>query len=437
MIRCSVIAFTLALSVLGCQKGVDPVGEPGKNTGKPGVPAVATKPKLPQKQPPLPLKAPPADAQTLPSGLVVKMLGAPAPADAPKLGANDTARVRLTGWKQDSGETFVNNDNPEAPPTPMNVAAVAPGMREALLLMKKGETAMVWMKPELAGPVAAGSKESLVYAITLVDIDYAPKPPADVAAAPAEALTLPVSGAKYVVVKAGSGAAPREFDEVSFQYSLWQADGKLVDSSETRKRPVTSSAMRMPPALAEMLLAMPPGQRNKYWLDAEKLGVGAGGPSGLMCVELEVVSVTKPANEPPPVPKDVAAPPKKAMKSPKGVSIVVLSKGKGPKPTATSSVKVHYTGWTTNGRMFDSSRLAGQPAEFNLQGVVAGWTDAFPLLSAGDKARLWIPEELAYKGAPGKPQGMLVFDVELLEVKEGGGGAAGNGDAHDHDEHGH
>ena len=66
---------------------------------------------------------------------------------------------------------------------------------------------------------------------------------------------------------------------------------------------------------------------------------------------------------------------------------------------------------------FDSSTLRNQPAEFSLQGVIAGWTDGIPVMSVGDKYRFWVPEELAYKGAPGRPQGMLVFDVELLEIK--------------------
>jgi peptidylprolyl isomerase len=66
--------------------------------------------------------------------------------------------------------------------------------------------------------------------------------------------------------------------------------------------------------------------------------------------------------------------------------------------------------------MFDSSELRGEPASFNLNGVIAGWTDGIPVMTVGDRVRFWIPEELAYKGAPDKPAGMLVFDVELLEI---------------------
>jgi peptidylprolyl isomerase len=77
---------------------------------------------------------------------------------------------------------------------------------------------------------------------------------------------------------------------------------------------------------------------------------------------------------------------------------------------------VHYTGWTTDGKMFDSSVTRGQPATFPLDSVIPGWTDGLQVMTVGERTRFWIPDELAYKGKPGRPQGMLVFDVELLEI---------------------
>jgi peptidylprolyl isomerase len=85
---------------------------------------------------------------------------------------------------------------------------------------------------------------------------------------------------------------------------------------------------------------------------------------------------------------------------------------------------VNYSGWTTDGKMFDSSVTRGQPASFPLGRVIKGWTEGLQLLKVGDKARFWIPKELAYEDPsrpprPGAPLGMLVFDVELLDVKQG------------------
>ena len=90
-----------------------------------------------------------------------------------------------------------------------------------------------------------------------------------------------------------------------------------------------------------------------------------------------------------------------------------------PKPTATSQVEVHYSGWTTDGQMFDSSVMRGSPATFPLNRVIPGWTEGVQLMVVGEKRRFWIPVELAYGGRPGAPAGMLVFDVELLEILGG------------------
>jgi FKBP-type peptidyl-prolyl cis-trans isomerase len=121
----------------------------------------------------------------------------------------------------------------------------------------------------------------------------------------------------------------------------------------------------------------------------------------------------------PPAPPDVASPPQDALKTPSGVASRVLKEGTGTrKPGAASIVTVHYTGWTTDGKPFDSSVARGTPAQFPLNRVIPGWTEGLQLMVEGEERRLWIPESLAYKGAPGKPAGTLVFDVELLSIRD-------------------
>src|SRR6185295_15680654 len=118
-----------------------------------------------------------------------------------------------------------------------------------------------------------------------------------------------------------------------------------------------------------------------------------------------------------PAPPDVAAPPADAQLTASGLASKVLSPGSGTEhPVPSDLVKVHYTGWTTDGKMFDSSVARGRPAVFPLDRVIAGWTEGLQLMVAGEKRRLWIPAKLAYEGKPDRPQGMLVFDVELLEI---------------------
>lgn len=120
----------------------------------------------------------------------------------------------------------------------------------------------------------------------------------------------------------------------------------------------------------------------------------------------------------PSAPADVAAPPADAEKTASGLASKVLSAGTGDqKPGPTSVVTVHYTGWTTDGKAFDSSVSRGTPATFPLNRVIPGWTEGLQLMVAGEERRFWIPVGLAYNGAPGKPAGMLVFDVELLSIR--------------------
>ncbi len=118
-----------------------------------------------------------------------------------------------------------------------------------------------------------------------------------------------------------------------------------------------------------------------------------------------------------PAPDDVAAPPQDAQKSDSGLSSRVLVKGTGSEhPSATSTVTVHYTGWTTDGKMFDSSVARGQTSTFPLNRVIKGWTEGLQLMVVGERRRFWIPADLAY-GENGRVPGMLVFDIELFQFQ--------------------
>lgn len=119
-----------------------------------------------------------------------------------------------------------------------------------------------------------------------------------------------------------------------------------------------------------------------------------------------------------PAPPDVAAPPADATTTASGLATRVLKKGTGTRhPTGTSKVRVHYTGWTTDGAMFDSSVARNEPISFGLNQVIRGWTEGVQTMVEGETRRLWIPEKLAYAGAAGAPKGMLVFDVELIKIE--------------------
>lgn len=105
-----------------------------------------------------------------------------------------------------------------------------------------------------------------------------------------------------------------------------------------------------------------------------------------------------------------------------GLQYEVLTPALGRKPTQKDTVRCHYEGRLTDGTVFDSSYRRGEPAEFPLSGVIAGWTEGLQLMAEGAKFRFFIPYQLAYgsRGAGGSipPYAALVFDVELLKVKD-------------------
>ena len=119
-------------------------------------------------------------------------------------------------------------------------------------------------------------------------------------------------------------------------------------------------------------------------------------------------------------PEDVAAPPADAEKTASGLASKVLKAGSGGEhPSERALVTVHYTGWTTDGNMFDSSIKRNRAALFGLNQVVKGWTEGVQLMTKGESRRFWIPPELGYGENPGggRPGGMLVFEIELVDFK--------------------
>src|SRR5215218_4056570 len=140
-------------------------------------------------------------------------------------------------------------------------------------------------------------------------------------------------------------------------------------------------------------------------------------PTAVALATLLVAAPFAQAPRPIAAPPDVAAPPANAAKTPSGLAWQIVKAGTGKThPGRTDLVTVQYTGWTTDGKMFDSSVTRGQPATFPLDRVIAGWTEGVQLMVTGESRRFWIPEAMAYKGAR-EPKGMLVFDVELLSFK--------------------
>jgi len=234
---------------------------------------------------------------------------------------------------------------------------------------------------------------------------------------PADAACTP-SGLCSKVLKRGTGTRhPAATDTVTVHYTGWTSDGQMFDSSIPRGEPASFALDRVIAGWTEGVQLMVDGEKRRLWIPEELAYKGKpAAPQGTLVFDVELLSFRE-GRGPIPAPVDVKAPPKDARTTPSGLAYRVLRRGQGTvHPTAASKARVHYTGWTTDGKMFDSSLVRGEPATFPLRLVIPGWTEGVQLMVAGEKARFWIPAELAYKNVPGRPGGTLVFDIELLDI---------------------
>jgi FKBP-type peptidyl-prolyl cis-trans isomerase len=303
---------------------------------------------------------------------------------------------------------------------PLTLAAVA-----ALLLASSCQSGEVDKTATASKPSTAENKPATPEKAATPPATAPSKPqlpaPADVAAPPANA-ERSASGLASVVLQPGTGAEkPTLKDQVKVHYSGWTADGKMFDSSVVSNRPAEFGVTQVIKGWTEGLQLMVVGEKRRFWIPAN-LAYGEnprpGAPRGQLTFDVELLEIIK-APEPPEVPKDVAAAPSSAKKTASGLRYAVLKPGTGKEhPKPANRVKVNYSGWTTDGKMFDSSVTRGRPATFGVGQVIKGWTEGLQLMVVGDKTRFWIPADLAYGETPppGTPAGTLVFDVELLEI---------------------
>lgn len=244
-----------------------------------------------------------------------------------------------------------------------------------------------------------------------------PPLPEGAAQAPAQSVDLG-SGLKSLVLKAGAGdARPKDDSLVLVHFSGWTLDGKPFAHTGSEEMPPHVFLTHLMPGLREGLKAMVVGEQRRLWIpEALAFGGAKGRPSGPVVMDVALLEVQA---HPSVAPPDVAAPPSDAQVLPSGLAFKVLRPGTGTqRPTRAHWVQVHYSGWTTDGKLFDSSLLRRETALFKMTEVIKGWTEGLQLMVPGERRRFWIPKKLAYDGASGKPAGMLVFDIELLSVSK-------------------
>ncbi len=367
------------------------------------------------------VKAPPADAAKTASGLASKVLQAGKGTQRPA--AADTVTVHYSGWTTD-GKLF-DSSVQRGEPTSFPLNGVIKGWTEGLQLMVEGEKRRFWIPADLAyGENPGGGQPGglLVFDVELISIKAAPKPPGDVATPPADAEKSASGLASKVITKGTGTTHPKDEDTATLHLSLWSSEGQLLQSTATQGTPAEVPVGKLGiGGLGEGIKLMVAGEKRHLWIPS-KLAFGEnpqpGAPKGNLFMEAELISI-KEGLPAPAAPADVAATPADAEKTASGLASKVLTKGTGDaRPKATDTVTVHYSGWTPDGKLFDSSVQRGEPTSFPLNGVIKGWTEGLQLMVVGEKRRFWIPADLAYGENPGggRPGGLLVFDVELIKI---------------------
>jgi len=246
-------------------------------------------------------------------------------------------------------------------------------------------------------------------ALPLIAADK-PAPPADLTNPPADAERSD-NGLITKRLTQGTGTVKPDGNSIlRVRYTVWKEDGTLVQHVAAPQA-VSIGVPKMIPGWGQAAQQMVVGETRRAWipqpLNGGKLDAG-------LVIDTELVEII----DAPVTPADVAAAPADATVTESGLAYKVLRPGTGTEhPKRRSTVEVHYSGWTTDGKMFDSSVLRGQTAAFALDEVIKGWTEGLQFMVEGEKTRFWIPAKLAYANDKSRPQGMLVFDIELVDIK--------------------
>jgi len=245
--------------------------------------------------------------------------------------------------------------------------------------------------------------------------------PKSLAQAPAQATEM-LAGMSYLVIKpSATPASTITAEYAEFRLSAWTADGNTRFNSQqdgNLVKPVRQLAQSWP-ALARAILVTPIGETRRWWISAERMQPSyRGAPMQSHVLELTVIGNADPV----PTPKDVGAPPPDVEVTASGLAYKVLKRGKSNShPSPDSTIEIDYSGWTRDGKLFDSSILRGEHTRFPLTQLIRGWQEGILLMSPGDSFRFWIPGHLAYDGSNdlSSPRGMLVFDITLYGFEPG------------------
>ncbi len=379
------------------------------------------------------VEEPEPEQQTTSSGLAYTIL---TPGEGPKPQQNDVVTVHYTGKLADGTVFDSSYETDEPVHITLGEDEVIPGLEEAIKLLHEGAKATVVIPPQLAygeegyGPVPGN--ETISFQLELLHVREPSLPERDVpdaepgVADPEEALhkETTASGVLVAVLEAGDGQVLRENMLVHMHYTGFLDDDtqRVFDSSYDREEPVSFILGRnmVIPGWDEALPGLHAGDRARLWVPHEmaygREGRGPIPPKTDLIFDIELLDVEEVSE---PEPFNVAG--RDTLKTESGLQYILVEEGDGELPPAGSVLAVHYTGYLSDGRIFDSSVQRSEPLRFVLGSdqVIRGWDEAFALLSKNARARLIIPPHLGYGesgSGPIPPGETLVFDVEVIDI---------------------
>jgi peptidylprolyl isomerase len=345
--------------------------------------------------------------------------------DGKKPQVGDKVKVHYTGKLLN--DTVFDSSVGRGQPFEFKLGAgqVIKGWDEAFQLLHVGDKATIKLPPDIAyGERAQGkipANSTLIFDIELLGITEGVR----MWDIKSKDTIRTASGLKYILVQANKAGELAAGNKASVHYSGFFKDGKMFDSSVERGQPFTLKvgAGQVIKGWDEALSLLHKGEKARLFIPYQ-LGYGEQGYGPIpakaeLIFDVEIVDV-----QPVVLPKAYDISGKEAKKTASGLMYYEVVKGNSAvKAQVGKSVKVHYTGFLTDGKMFDSSVERGTPFDFTLgQGmVIPGWEEGIALMSVGDKFRLIIPYFLAYGEEGREPvipkKADLIFDVELIDVK--------------------
>lgn len=408
---CGRAVFVVALLAGGCGR---PDGADPKPTQAEAPPSAAATPR--PGGPPGEVGKPPGTAEIRPSGVAVVILK-PGSGEL-EIGEFDRISVNYSTWLE-GGKLYFSTNTRRAP-TNFDMPQMSPGLRDGMVGMRKGEVRRLWIPAALARANERSPRGPVLTEIEVLAIAKGTPPvpaPPDVAEAPADAEQLP-TGVRYRVLAPPTGNfMPDIHDRVTVRMTSWDSSGKMLESSTRHGGTDAMVAGQAPPGVALVLAEMKTGEKRRIWVPLEVARQRPSQHTLPLVYDLELVEVVD-MPEPPDAPKQLTPPKRGVKRTESGIAYKVLKKGRGKlkPPLPKTKVALLLSGWTTEGTLIASTVMNDRAYVARVRSMIPAFKEIVPTMVIGEKRRLWIPAELAFKGQPGKPQGDVIYDIEVAGI---------------------